>query len=133
VSDGINEVRLTEHSLKTEGGPDMKLRPIKSADLRLRWPVAALVSSWLWCASAVAVTLSDIEFATQSGDQFEIVLGFDSAPPEPASYAIESPARISIDLLGVESALDKKYFRVGEGGAKTVAVLEGDDRTRIIV
>ena len=80
-----------------------------------------------------AAVLDSIDFATQSGDRFEIMLGFDGAPPEPVSYAIESPARISIDLVGVQSQLEKKYYRIGEGSAQTVAVLEGEDRTRIIV
>ena len=87
-----------------------------------------LVSPASWAA-----TLDSIDFATQSGDRFEIMLGFDGAPPEPVSYAIESPARISIDLVGVQSQLEKKYYRIGEGSAQTVAVLEGEDRTRIVV
>jgi type IV pilus assembly protein PilQ len=87
-----------------------------------------LVSPASWAA-----ILDSIDFATQSGDRFEIMLGFDGAPPEPVSYAIESPARISIDLVGVQSQLEKKYYRIGEGSAQTVAVLEGEDRTRIIV
>ena len=87
-----------------------------------------LVSPASWAA-----ILDSIDFSTQSGDRFEIMLGFDGAPPEPVSYAIESPARISIDLVGVQSQLEKKYYRIGEGSAQTVAVLEGEDRTRIIV
>ena len=35
--------------------------------------------------------------------------------------------------MGVQSQLEKKYYRIGEGSAQTVAVLEGEDRTRIIV
>ena len=87
-----------------------------------------LVSPATWAA-----VLDSISFATQSGDRFEILLGFDGAPPEPVSYAIESPARISIDLVGVQSQLEKKYYRIAEGSAQSVAVLEGEDRTRIIV
>ena len=99
------------------------------AGLRLRLTMCVLLAS----PSTWAAVLDSIDFATQSGDRFEIMLGFDGAPPEPVSYAIESPARISIDLVGVQSQLDKKYYRIGEGSAQTVAVLEGEDRTRIVV
>ena len=101
----------------------------QSAGLSLCLTMCVLLAS----PASWAATLDSIEFATQSGDRFEIMLGFDGAPPEPVSYAIESPARISIDLVGVQSQLEKKYYRIGEGSAQTVAVLEGEDRTRIIV
>ena len=101
----------------------------RSAGLSLCLTMCVLLAS----PASWAATLDSIDFATQSGDRFEIMLGFDGAPPEPVSYAIESPARISIDLVGVQSQLEKKYYRIGEGSAQTVAVLEGEDRTRIIV
>ena len=101
----------------------------QSAGLSLCLTMCVLLAS----PASWAATLDSIDFATQSGDRFEIMLGFDGAPPEPVSYAIESPARISIDLVGVQSQLEKKYYRIGEGSAQTVAVLEGEDRTRIIV
>ena len=101
----------------------------RSAGLSLCLTMCVLLAS----PALRAATLDSIDFATQSGDRFEIMLGFDGAPPEPVSYAIESPARISIDLVGVQSQLEKKYYRIGEGSAQTVAVLEGEDRTRIIV
>jgi type IV pilus assembly protein PilQ len=106
-----------------------KRRQGRSAGLSLCLTMCVLLAS----PASWAATLDSIDFATQSGDRFEIMLGFDGAPPEPVSYAIESPARISIDLVGVQSQLEKKYYRIGEGSAQTVAVLEGEDRTRIIV
>ncbi len=106
-----------------------KRRQGRSAGLSLCLAMCVLLVS----PASWAAILDSIDFATQSGDRFEIMLGFDGAPPEPVSYAIESPARISIDLVGVQSQLEKKYYRIGEGSAQTVAVLEGEDRTRIIV
>ena len=110
----------------------------RSRNKRLQGQIAGLSLCLTMCVllaspASWAATLDSIDFATQSGDRFEIMLGFDGAPPEPVSYAIESPARISIDLVGVQSQLEKKYYRIGEGSAQTVAVLEGEDRTRIIV
>ena len=53
-------------------------------------------------------------------------------PPEVQGYTIEKPARISLDLLGTDSAVDK-YNELNAENAKSVTVIEAGDRTRLIV
>jgi len=87
----------------------------------------------LSATSFADVTLQSIEFSNLPGDRVEIRMHFDGMPPEPSSYSIEQPARISLDLFSVQSNLASKYHPLGNGNARSVTVLETEDRTRVIV
>lgn len=98
---------------------------------------SALLALILAClanlASAANVTLQKIDFASLSGDRVEMRLEFDGTPPDPRSYTIDDPARITLDLFDVVSGLDSKYHNLGVGNARSVTVLEAGDRTRVVV
>jgi len=100
-----------------------------------RGAIAGLLTalSWLIAGSAFATTMESIEFSSMPGDKTEIRMKFDGPPPEPKSYTIESPARISLDLMDTKSALASKYHSLGIGNAREVTVVEAKDRTRVIV
>lgn len=88
----------------------------------------------LWSGSAAAVVaVQEISFNSKPGSKFEIRLEFDGPPPQPKSYTIEKPARISMDLPGAGSNLEQKKFALPYGNATGVVVLESGDRTRMIV
>ena len=77
--------------------------------------------------------MSNLEFASLPGDQVEIRLSFDQAPPEPKGYTIEKPARIALDLMGVTSKLESKYHNLGVGNARSLTIMSVQDRTRVII
>lgn len=79
-----------------------------------------------------AVTLNSIGFANLPGDSIEVRLEFDGVPPPPSGFAQTDPARISIDLSNVQSALAERRFDLGAGNAQSVMVLETSDRTRLV-
>tara|TARA_B110000211_G_scaffold27697_1_gene28189 strand:- start:2857 stop:4824 length:1968 start_codon:yes stop_codon:yes gene_type:complete len=58
---------------------------------------------------------------------------FDGQPPVPGGYTIEKPARISLDLPGVNSQLKSKYHKIGFGNARTATVVNANERARVIV
>ncbi|MCA6126411.1 type IV pilus secretin PilQ [Thalassolituus oleivorans] len=87
----------------------------------------------LMSADALAVTLKDIKFSTMAGDITEIALEFDGAPPEVSGYTIEKPARIAIDLPGVQSALQTKRHEIGNGNARSATIVATKDRARLVV
>jgi type IV pilus assembly protein PilQ len=88
----------------------------------------------MWSGWAAAnVTVKEISFNSRPGSKFEIRLDFDGPPPQPRSYTIEKPARISIDLPGASSDLEQKKFALPYGNATGVVVLESGNRTRMIV
>ncbi len=94
----------------------------------------------LWIAAffagfAVAddLAVEKLEFAALPGNQMEIRLGFNGAPPQPTGYQIEKPARIALDIVGAKSHLESKYHNLGTGNARSMTVVEARDRTRVII
>jgi len=79
------------------------------------------------------VQLESIGFATLPGDSIEIRLGFDGTPPEPSSFVLDNPARISMDLDGVASSLTQQQFNIDSDNAQSVLVIDDGNITRLIV
>ncbi|MDB2409121.1 type IV pilus secretin PilQ [Pseudomonadales bacterium] len=94
--------------------------------------VSGVIASVL-TVSVLAVELQDISFNSAPGGKFQIKMEFDDVPPEPAAYNIEKPARIALDLQGVQSALSQKKYTLSYGNAQSVVVLEAQDRTRVVI
>jgi type IV pilus assembly protein PilQ len=82
---------------------------------------------------ALATTMESIEFSALPGDRTEIRMQFDGAPPEPAGYTIESPARIALDLFDVRNGSTQRHHSLGAGNAREVTIVEARDRLRVIV
>ncbi|MFT4813271.1 MAG: type IV pilus assembly protein PilQ [Paracoccaceae bacterium] len=80
-----------------------------------------------------SITLDSIGFANLPGDSIEIQLTFDSVPPEPSSFVLDNPARISLDLDGVASGLAQQRFNIDSNNAQSVMVLDDGSRTRLVV
>jgi type IV pilus assembly protein PilQ len=51
----------------------------------------------------------------------------------PNGFAIQSPARIALDLPGVRSVLDKPSVVLNQGNLRSVSVVEVADRTRLVL
>jgi len=83
--------------------------------------------------SIAAVNLQDVKFSELPGGRFEMRADFSAPPQNPQGYAIESPARIILDLPGVESRLSQKKYPLSFNNAQSAVVLTASDRTRIII
>jgi type IV pilus assembly protein PilQ len=84
-------------------------------------------------AQSFASNLVDIKFSALPGDVTQMELIFDGQPPIPGGYTIDKPARISLDLPGVNSQLESKYHKIGFGNARTATVVNAKNRARVIV
>jgi type IV pilus assembly protein PilQ len=80
-----------------------------------------------------SVALTGLDFAALPGDQVEISLTFDGAPPEPEGYVIEKPARISLTFDDVSNKLKSKQHALGVGSARSLTVVEAQGRSRVII
>ena len=107
----------------------------KSARYLCQWSLAIVIA----CVSIVSVqaqqegaTLTDIDFANLANGGVEVRLGFDGVPPQPNSFLQDDPARLSIDLDNVSSALAERRFDIGADDVESVAVLEAGGRTRLV-
>lgn len=83
--------------------------------------------------SVLATSLQGLDVASLPGDRVELKLTFDEPVAAPRGYTIEQPARIALDLPGVDSALSTKNRDLGVGNARSVTVVEAKDRTRLII
>ncbi len=90
--------------------------------------VAMTLSFW-----AHATTLEKMSFSLMPGDITEVRLEFDSKPPQVSGYTIEKPARIAIDLPGVQSALKTKRHEIGSGNAHSAMLVSTKDRSRLVI
>jgi len=118
----MNRIMNLKNSLQwIEGG----IRGLAPALLLLLMTAAAQAQQ--------SITLDSIGFVNLPGDSIEIQLSFDSAPPDPSSFVLDNPARISLDLLGVASGLNQQRFNIDSNNAQSVMVLDDGSRTRLIV
>ena len=87
----------------------------------------------LFTGPAVAAqTLTELKHSVTSDGMVRIVATASEAfNTPPASFSIDSPARIVIDIAG-SSGLDKKKYEIGEKGVRSVSVVEGNGRTRLV-
>ena len=51
----------------------------------------------------------------------------------PAGFALQSPARVAIDLPGVSNAIGKSNIDIQQGNVRTVNVAQAGDRTRVVL
>jgi len=93
----------------------------------------AVILATIASAQTFAANLVDIKFSALPGDVTQMELIFDGQPPVPGGYTIEKPARISLDLPGVNSQLKSKYHKIGFGNARTATVVNANERARVIV
>ena len=85
------------------------------------------------CAWADGIKIENLDFSALSGDKLQFQFDLTGPVPEPKVFHTDNPARIAIDLPGVESALDKKVFPVNTGAVNTVYAVESAGRLRIVI
>lgn len=87
----------------------------------------------LFAPNLLAADLQSLDVASLPGDRVELKLGFDQPVSAPRGYTIEQPARIALDLPGVQNKLGSKNRELGVGNARSLTVVEAKDRTRLII
>jgi len=100
----------------------------------ISFAISVFITGLLISQSAYAVSLNDVTFSSLPGDKIQIDLKF-SEPlgQEPVNFTIENPARIAIDLPGVELKMAEKTKAIGVGVAHSIAAVEAAGRTRVVV
>lgn len=83
---------------------------------------------------ALAANLRSLDVASLPGERVELKLTFDEPlSAAPRGYTIDQPARIALDLPGVRNQLGERSRELGLGNARSLAVVEAGDRTRLII
>lgn len=104
-----------------------------NAGLGIGPSILAAVGLSALALNAFAADLENIQFNALQAGSFEARLTFSGPPPEVKGYTIEKPARIALDFPGAGSALQQKKFPLAYDNASSAVVLEGQDRTRLVL
>ena len=85
-------------------------------------------------AAALAVTLDNISYSSLPGDKVRIDMKFsEPLSAKPVNFTIDNPARIAIDLPGIDLNLKKKSEAIGIGMVHSIAAVEAGGRSRVVV
>jgi type IV pilus assembly protein PilQ len=96
----------------------------------------ALVSACAVVVPAYAaeqVLLTGINTVPLSNNETELHIAFNGIPPNPQAYQLDKPARLVVDLPHAKSGLASRYQDLGSGNARSLAVVDNAERTRLVV
>ncbi len=77
--------------------------------------------------------IQDIKFSPLPGGRVQINIRTASRPDTPGSFSTNKPARLAFDFFGARSALPRNVIKVKSGAVESIATVETDDRTRIVL
>jgi len=96
--------------------------------------LATLAVAWGGFAQAqdAATTLTAVEVKSMAGNALEVRLRTSGPAPEPLTFTIDQPARLSVDLPDVGLALEQRRIDVNVGGVDSIVAAEAGGRTRVV-
>lgn len=77
--------------------------------------------------------LQAIDVQPLAGQQLQLTMRLSGAAPQPLSFTIDNPARISLDLPNTSLALPSRRIDVHAAGLDTILAAETKDRTRLVL
>ncbi len=77
--------------------------------------------------------IKEIQFTSLPGGRVQINIRTESRPDTPGSFSTNKPARLAFDFFGARSDLARNLVQVKSGAVESIAAVETDDRTRIVV
>jgi type IV pilus assembly protein PilQ len=102
----------------------------------VRWlgsALAILAIGWSQLALAQgSARLTAVEVLPMQGSTLQVRLRTDGTAPQPLTFTIDRPARLSVDLPDVALALENRRIDVGAGGVDTIVAAEATGRTRVV-
>src|SRR5919109_5535612 len=114
--------------------------PVRRAD-DMTWlgfvtSLCALLAIGLMAPTASAqdaLRLEAIDVQPLPGQQVELRLRLSGNAPEPMTFTIDDPARISLDLPNTALGLDSRRQEANVGPLTTVLAAEANGRTRVVM
>jgi type IV pilus assembly protein PilQ len=83
--------------------------------------------------AADEIALQAVDVQPMSGQQLQLILRLSGPAPQPLSFTIDNPARISFDLPNTTLALPSRRIDVHASGLDTILAAEAKDRTRLVL
>jgi type IV pilus assembly protein PilQ len=104
-------------------------------DLLQHRAIRLLGALLLFCGAVHAQgdrALQSVDFLALPNDRVLVTLNLSEAAPEPLSFTVEKPARLTVDLPGTRMAVAERFRRIDLGIARSLAVAEARGRTRLV-
>lgn len=101
-----------------------------------RWFALCLLASAGFTAVAQSpskVSIQSIDHVALGANSVRITLTLDGKAPEPRSFFVEQPARLSVDLADIGIGNVDRVRRINIGGTRSLALAQASDRTRLVV
>jgi type IV pilus assembly protein PilQ len=95
-------------------------------------PVSLSVATPSDAASGVN-KLQSIDVLPLSGKRVQLTMHMSSSAPQPLSFALDKPARISFDLPNTTLSLPSRRIDVGAGGVDNIIAAEAGGRARVVL
>jgi type IV pilus assembly protein PilQ len=113
----------------------IRLNPLNRMQSALSLLTALIVGSTLLSAAHAADSnaLQAIDVQPMAGQQLQLTLKLAGPAPTPTSFAIDDPARISVDLPGTSIAMTSRRIDVRSGGLDTIVAAQTADRSRVVL
>src|SRR5579863_2099526 len=105
---------------------------LRGTTLWLVLGVLAMLGSGL-AHAADGPALQAIDVQPLSGQQLRLTMRLSGPAPQPLSFTIDNPARISLDLPNTTLALPSRRIDVHASGLDTILAAETKDRTRLVL
>jgi type IV pilus assembly protein PilQ len=83
--------------------------------------------------AATQPALQAIDVQPLQGQQLQVTMRLSGPAPQPLSFTIDNPARISFDLPNTTLALPSRRIDVHSSGLDTIVAAETKDRTRLVL
>ena len=77
--------------------------------------------------------LESIDVQPLPGQQLQVIMKLSGPAPQPLSFTIDNPARISLDLPNTGLALPQRRIDVHTSGLDSILAAEAKDRTRLVL
>ncbi len=83
--------------------------------------------------AADQLMLTGVSSVPLVNNETELRLVFDGTPPNLQAYQLDKPARLVVDLPHAKSGLASRYQDLGSGNARSLAVVDNTERTRLVI
>ena len=89
--------------------------------------------AWKGAAIAQANSIESFDVAQQGGSIVVRITTREPLKSAPPSFTVANPARIVFDFAGTGNALGRNAQEVGQGELRSMNVVQGSDRTRLVL
>lgn len=100
--------------------------------IMMRVSLALMLVCGLPATALGASTLTGLEVSQGSTGELEVDMRFDGEVPQVRGYRLDSPPRLSIDLVDTANGLAERRREIGLAGVDRLITLEAGSRTRLV-